>query len=62
MHDEKRPQVPTPEKLLRYSGWRIDVVHRDLKSGLRKVTDNAAKRAARCVGDKLEGKLRSPNL
>ena len=62
MHDEKRPQVPTPEKLLRYSGWRIDVFHRHLKSELREVTDDAAKRAARRVGDELEGKLRRPNL
>ena len=61
MHDEKRPQVPTPEKLLRYSGWRIDVFHRHLKSELREVTDNAAERAARRVGDELEGEFRSPD-
>jgi hypothetical protein len=61
MHDKKRPQVPTPEKLLGYSGWRIDVFHRHLKSQLREITDDTAKRAARRIGYELEGKLRSPN-
>jgi len=61
MHDEKRPQVPTPEKLLRYSGWGINVFCGHLKPELRKVTAHAVKRAARRVGDELEWKLRRPN-
>ena len=39
----------------------MDVFDRHLKSELREVTDDAAKRAASRVGDELEGKLRRPN-